>query len=319
MENALNLQLFADGDGAASGGESGAQAAAVQESAHNITQNRNGRTSALANVQYGTVATKTDAQQDVNEEPLMPESQPVDPVDKAKAFEEIIKGEYKAEFDKRVQSIINERFKSAKGTEEKLAKLEPILDLMGRKYGVASDDIETLSKAIQDDDSYYETEAMEKGLTIEQLKQFKQMERENAELKRVNEEREKIEQSQRIYAEWMRQSEQMKTLYPNFDLRAEINNPSFMKILKVPGMDVRTAFEVAHRDELIAPAMQHTAQQVSQAIVNNIRSKGARPAENGVQTRASAVVKNDVTKLTKEDRREIYRRVVERGEKITFN
>ena len=307
MEDTLNLQLFADG-GAASGDGAGAQAAAVQG-----TESENASFAG-----YGTDGAEADASDgQLSGEDAMQEGarMPVTPKERAEAFEAIIKGEYKAEFDKRVQSIINERFKSAKTLEAQMEKLNPVLELIGKKYGVDAKNVDKLMDAIESDDSLYEEEAMERGLTIQQLKEFKRIEAENAEFKRSEEERARAEQSQKIYAEWVRQGDELKKLYPGFDLRAEAQNESFMRILRVPGMDVRTAFEVAHRDELIAPAMQYTAQQVSQAVTNNIRAKGARPMENGAQSRASIQTKPDVSKLTNAQMDEIYRRVVERGER----
>jgi hypothetical protein len=52
-------------------------------------------------------------------------------------------------------------------------------------------------------------------------------------------------------------------------------------------------------------------------VTQNIRAKGARPAENGTSQRAAATIKSDPSKLTLDDFEEISRRLA-RGEKITF-
>ena len=88
-------------------------------------------------------------------------------------------------------------------------------------------------------------------------------------------------------------------------------------MLKVPGVDVRTAYELIHKDEIIAGAMQFTAKTVEQKIANKIMANGARPNENGMSSQSAAVVKSDVSQLSKADRQEIIRRVA-RGEKIRF-
>ena len=81
---------------------------------------------------------------------------------------------------------------------------------------------------------------------------------------------------------------------------------------------MKTAFEVAHMDELMSGAMHYTAQKVAQQVTNNIRAKAARPAENGMSNKAAVHdVRADVTKLSKADRDEIARRI-QRGEKISF-
>ena len=177
-------------------------------------------------------------------------------------------------------------------------------------------DIDALNKAIVEDDSFYEAEALEKGVTVEQLKQIRKMERENAELKRQMQEKETRENANKLYASWMEQSEKTKAVYPTFDLQAEMQNPRFVDLLR-SNVDVRTAYEVLHKDEIIPAAMQFTAKTVEQKLTNKIIANGARPAENGTTSQSAAVVKSDVSQLSKADRQEIIRRVA-RGEKIRF-
>jgi hypothetical protein len=114
----------------------------------------------------------------------------------------------------------------------------------------------------------------------------------------------------------MEQSDATKAVYPSFDLDTEMRNPEFVKLLK-SGVDVRTSYEVLHKDEIIPAAMQFTAQKVGQQITNKIIANGARPVENGINSQSSAIVKSDVSQLSKDDRAEIIRRVA-RGEKIRF-
>lgn len=117
-----------------------------------------------------------------------------------------------------------------------------------------------------------------------------------------------------MYAGWVEQAEELKTIYPAFDLQEECRNEQFVGLLQ-NNVDVRTAYEVIHRDEILGGAMQYTAEQVSKKIVDGIRSKNARPTENGVAAGGAAVVKPDVSSWSKADRDEVERRVL-RGEKI---
>lgn len=142
------------------------------------------------------------------------------------------------------------------------------------------------------------------------------MERENAQLRQQMQERQTQEKANQLYASWMEQSDAVKGVYPSFDLRTEMNNPRFVDLLR-SNIDVRTAYEVLHKDEIIPAAMQFTAHAVEQKLANKIMQGGARPVENGSSGQSAAVVKNDVTQLTKADRAEIIRRV-QRGEKIRF-
>ena len=114
----------------------------------------------------------------------------------------------------------------------------------------------------------------------------------------------------------MEQAESAKQVYPSFDLRAEMQNPKFVDLLR-SNIDVRTAYEVIHKDDIIAGAMQFTAKKVEQNITNKIIANGARPSENGNSSQGASVTKSDVSALTKADRAEIARRVA-RGEKISF-
>ena len=215
-----------------------------------------------------------------------------------------------------MQDTIQKRLKGTKETVDKYEALAPTLEILAKKYGVDASDIKALNKAIEEDDSYFEEEALEKGITVEQLKEIRKMERENADLKRQMEEQNRKENANKVYAQWMEQAEQAKSVYPSFDLRAEMQNPQFVNLLR-SGIDVKTAFEVLHKDEIIPAAMQYTAKTVEQKLTNKIIANGARPSENGNSSQSATVVKSDVSQLSKADRAEIIRRV-QRGEKIRF-
>lgn len=318
----LNLHLF-EGEGtgsgaAASGGAAGSPTApAAQGKAE-----RN----PLANVRYGKQAAQTapEPPKDTAQDNPAGKDAPAITDDQARRaeFEKLIKGDYKDLFDERAQKIIDARFKENKTLEEQANRakaLDPVLELLSTKYGIDSSDVENLVKAIQQDDSYYEEEAAQKGLTVEQLKHMKKIERENAEFRRAAEEQKRRADADRVYADWQQQSEDCKRFYPNFDLRSESANEEtgkrFLSLLR-GGVDVKTAYEVVHKDELISGAMQYTAQTIQQKTVNDIRARGMRPDENGANGNGPAVItKTDPKTFTKKDREEIVRRV-RRGERI---
>lgn len=282
----LNLQLFAEGagdGGTGSAGETGAtETAAVSQTT--ITD------------ADGTTATT---------------------IDREAEFERLIKGEYKDLYDSRMQDTIQKRLKGQKETVDKYEALAPTLETLAKKYGVDASDIDALNKAIEEDDAYYEEEALEKGITVEQLKEFKKMERENAELKKLRDEKNAKEAAEQKVATWMEESKQVKAIYPQFDLKSELQNPKFVDLLRVPGVDVRTAYELTHKDEIIAGAMQFTAKTVEKKIADKIAANGARPTENGLNSQSASLTKSDVSQLSKADILDIQRRVA-RGEKISF-
>lgn len=302
----LSLQIFAEGGAAAGAGDGGTAQGQGVTGAAALPQTKGEKSNPLMNVKYGiqeegapAAGVQTVAQPDLDAE-----------------FEALIKGKYKAQYDARTQDTIQKRLKSSKETVEKYNALAPTLEILAKKYGVDAADIAALNKAIEEDDTYFEDEALEKGITVQQLKEIRSMERENADLKRQMQEQQTKENANKLYAGWMNQAEETQKVYPSFDLRTEMNNPKFVDLLR-SNIDVRTAYEVLHKDEIIPAAMQFTAKTVESKIAKKIAAQGARPAENGMSSGSAAVVKSDVSQLSKEDRREIARRVA-RGEKIRF-
>ena len=298
----LMLQLFAEGGDGGTGAEG---ATGVTETAA-VSQTRKA-TNPLANVKYGK-----------QEEAAPPPEEPKQTAtpDRNAEFEKLIKGEYKDLYDARMQNAIRGRLKATEDTVNRFNALTPTLELLAEKYGVDANDVEALNKAIEEDESFFQDEALEKGMTVQQLKEFRKMQRENADLKRQMSDQQTKERAEMLYASWVDQGEKTKTVYPSFDLKAEMENPRFVDLLR-NNIDVRTAYEVLHKDEIIPAAMQFTAKTVEQKLTNKIIAGGQRPTENGMNSQGAAVVKSDVSQLSKADRQEIIRRV-QRGERIRF-
>ena len=238
-------------------------------------------------------------------------------IDRKAEFEKLIKGEYKDLYDERMQDTIKNRLKGQKEIVDKYNALSPMFETLSKKYGVDASDPEAIMKAIEEDDSYYEEEALEKGISVEHLKEIRKMERENAELKKLRDEQNAKEAAEKRVAEWMEESKQVKAIYPQFDLKSEMQNSKFVDLLRVPGVDVRTAYELTHKDEIIAGAMQFTAKTVEKKIADKIAANGARPTENGLNSQSASLTKSDVSQLSKADILDLQRRIA-RGEKISF-
>lgn len=304
----LNLQLFADG-GAGGDGGTGAEGATGVSATAAVSQ-KGVKTESLSDVKYG-IQEKSEEEAPAAE---VKETAPTE--DRAAKFKALIEGEYKDLYDAKMQETVQKRLKNSKEDKEKLTAITPILDMLSKKYGVDSSDINALNKAIEDDNSYYEDEALEKGITVEQLKEIRKIERENAELKKAVDENNRRENANKIYSEWMEQEAKTKQIYPNFSLKTELANPEFVNLLR-SNVNVQTAYEVIHKDEIITGAMQYTAKQVKQKVADSIIANGARPVENGISSQGASRTKSDVSQLTKADLAEINRRVA-RGERISF-
>ena len=291
------IQLFAEGGGTGEGGAGPTDAAPAQP------QSTGAKDTPVSEIHYG----KQESAPAAVEQPAQ---------DRSAAFESLIKGEYKGEYEARIKDTISKRLKGTEETVAKYQKAEPILSTLAAKYGVNEGDIEALSKAIEDDESFYEDEALEKGITVQQVKEMRKMQRENAAMKAQLEQQKTREEGEAILAGWMQQAEQVKQIYPAFDLREELQNEQFRNLLS-SNIPVQTAFEVIHRNEILPAAMQYTAKQVEAKVANNVRAGKTRPAEGAMGSQSAAVYKSDVSQLTDADMAEINRRVM-RGEKIRF-
>jgi uncharacterized protein YajQ (UPF0234 family) len=315
----INLQLFAEGAGGtgagASGGGTGSEGAMGVTGAAAMSQ-KSVKSNPLADVKYGIQAEDAAQNADVQTKTTDAEGKTTETADRNAEYAKF-KNEYKDLYDADVQGILTKRLAKTKGDSERLAALSPTLETLGKKYGVDPTDIDALNKAIEEDDAYYEEEALEKGITVDQLKEIRKMEKENAELRKQMQEEKIRKNADQLYAKWMNESEALKKIYPSFDLKSEMQNPKFMDLLKVPTIDVKTAYEAVHLGEIMPAAMQFTAKTVEQKIANKIAANGARPTENGISSQSASVTKSDVSQLTKADRQEVIRRVA-RGDKISF-
>lgn len=240
-------------------------------------------------------------------------------------WDTLIKGKYKDQFGKAVQDAVNKRFRNQKNLQGQIDAIDPLVRAVAQQYGVNADNngnipIDVLMDKFMNDNALYEKEAFERGMSVEDLKQLKALERENAQLKRATQRSEEQEEWDALLA----QGEELKQMYPSFDMDSEMLNPEFGKSLaffKSSGIysdPVRRAYELVHRDEIMGGAMQYAVQQTQQKISNSIQSGMSRPQENGTnQTAAGAPTALDPSKLTKEQIEDIKRRAA-RGERITF-
>lgn len=320
----LDLQLFADG------GEGGAGAAAPGDNAPDAGETRlrelgvpesvlakrakrsKGRTSAPAPAP--TQAQPQEAEPVTDEqaaaaETTAPEEGSQNSAPARMSWDEIMKD---PEYNKQMQSVIKSRLKSAGAAEESMNKLAPAIELLARKYGLDANnlDADALTKAISDDNSYYEDKALEMGVPVETAKKIDQSERETA--RRQAEEARTIEQ-QKIQAhldKLQQQGEALKQIFPSFDLVTELQNPAFARMTAPNvGISVEDAYYAIHRKEIQTAAMQATAQKTAQQMANSIRSGQARPVENGTSNQAPSVTSFNYAKASREQREALKKQI----------
>lgn len=295
----MNIQLFAEGvgTGTGAGDEAGTEQAVTTDFAN---QDSGVTTHAADGIETGQDATEVTTKE---------------LEDRKANFEQMIKGEYGDLFNERVKGIIEKRLAGHDEVVEKLTKTQPILDILANKYGLSdTEDIDKIVNAIEEDDALYAEEASDRGMTVEELKRVKKLERENAALKETAKQISEKQQEQEFFENISRQAEALKETYPNFDLNTESENYDFVNLIK-KGVDVKTAFEVLHKDEILQGAMQYTAKQVAQKVANSVQSRANRPMENGVSSQAAVTKSFDVSKMTKQQREDLEKRAM-KGEKI---
>ena len=222
------------------------------------------------------------------------------------------------EYNKQMQSVVQSRLRTAKGAEDTLGKLTPALELLARKYGQdpANIDYDALAKAISDEDSYYEDKALEMGVSVETAKRIDQQERDTARQQREQQRTIEQQKFQQHIMKLEQQGEAMKQVFPNFDLRKELQDPRFARMTSPNvGISVQDAYYAIHRNEIQAAAMQVTAQKVAQKISNDIQSGKRRPSENGTSGQAPSVTTFDYRNMSPEQRKALKDRI-RSGEKI---
>ena len=234
--------------------------------------------------------------------------------ERRKAFQELVNGEFKDIYTEETQRIIDRRFREARNLEQQAAKQQPVIDMLMQRYKISDGDMSKLAQAVENDDAYWSEAAEEAGMSVGQYKQFQKLQRENAALLRAQRMRQNQQAAQQQLQKWYGEGEQVKAVYPDFDLSTESKNPQFLAMLKA-GVPVQHAYEVIHMDEIKAGVAQNTARRTEKQVVDGIRAKGSRPAENGTSSQSAFTVKDDPHKWTKQDRAEVARRVA-RGETI---
>lgn len=323
----IDLHLF---DGAAGGGDGSATADAsagsvesAPKTAKSIGGSRRSKTGAYDNVVFGKQAdaqadegTSPDAGGDATGAASDVATTSNTREERMKAFDSFME-ENKDLYSERFQSDFNKRFNSEiKSNRDTITAQKPIIDMLLQRYSITDGDMAKLQSALEEDRSYWEAAADEAGLTVEQYHRMNQIERENAELKAMRQRQVADQQANAQMNAWYQEAERVKSLYPSFDFRAEVQNRAFTDLLRA-GIGVQKAYELVHMDEIRNATAQAAAKTVSEQMTARIKSKASRPTENGTSSQSAAIVKNDVHTLTREDRAEAIRRA-QRGEKIEF-
>ena len=109
-----------------------------------------------------------------------------------------------------------------------------------------------------------------------------------------------------LHARWAAEEAMLRRDMPDFSLKQELANPEMRRLMELPGMRMGDAYRLAHYND----ALRQTAQTVEQGVVERIRQRSARPAENGTSPGGAAITRADVASMTRAQREALERRVL---------
>ena len=111
---------------------------------------------------------------------------------------------------------------------------------------------------------------------------------------------------QGLHARWAAEEAALRRSQPGFSLQNELKDPEMRRLMQLPGMRVADAYRLAHYED----ALRTTAQTVERGVVERIRQRALRPAENGIRPGGAATVRPDVAAMTRAQREALERRVL---------
>ena len=219
----------------------------------------------------------------------------------------------------RMQQMMSERLKrQGRDNDEYMSKLNPALELIAQRYGIKAVDgkfdPDALAKAVQDDDSYYEDRAIELGVDTETAKHITMLEREKARndaaaeaaKRAAQEQQQKAEREAQLREHFMKmqtQANDLKQMFPDFDLQRELQNPDFLKRTSPEvGMSVEDAFYSIHHGQIMGKQAAAIAQRTKAEVANSIRAGKNHPRENGGIAAAASVGVPDFSQMTHAER-----------------
>ena len=208
-----------------------------------------------------------------------------------------------AEFDRLIAEDYREQYEAKtrplQESADKYAALAPVLTELEKRFGLSSGDTAGLQEALS-------REALDR-----------EAEKANRENARQQWQAQQQSRAKAIREQWEAQEEQAKQVYPGLDLRAELRDPRFQALL-CADVDVATAYQVVHLNEILPAAMAYTAKAVEGKLAGAFSTAAARPGENGAGGQAAAAPKLDASKMGKAEFQALCRRIAG-GEKVSFS
>ena len=223
----------------------------------------------------------------------------------------------KQENKDRLQQMMAERGKAAteakNAANEQMEKLSPVLRILGEKYGVkqnddGSFDLDAISKAVSDDDSYFEDKALEMGVSVDVARKLEQANALEQQQKQAEEKAKRAAMLQEHFNRVQEQAKAVQEIIPGFDLNQAMQDPEFVR-RTAPGMiPADEAYIGMHYREILKRKAAEITQRSKQAAAANVAAGGSRPRENGSAAMATASATPDLRAMSPQERREYIMR-----------
>lgn len=215
-----------------------------------------------------------------------------------------------------VKGAVKDRFKNQADASEKLNAMQPMLEALMKRTGAES--VEELQQLIENDDSMYQEEADAAGMPVEAYKNMVKLQKEHDQLVAAAEKAEQQQKHREHFADLHRQAEELKQLFPDFDLEKEMQNEKFFRMTAPGAFSVEEAFYALHGKELGPQLMAYGVQQGKDQISRSIQANARRPVEGASMAASRSIEPHvDPKGLTDKQYDDIVNRV-RRGERITF-
>lgn len=313
------LQLFAEGDGEGTGGtapDAGEELRALGVPEEKIRK-RAGQTAGRRQQTADAPQPQPEPEAARQEQDAAAEKQKNGPG--RMTWEEIMKD---PEYNGHMQQVVRDRLRESRGAQDNLRALEPALELLADRYHLDAGNLDAaaLAKAITEDNAFYEQQAEVLGVSPETARRMDQMERFERRQRQQQEEDQRQQAAREHIRGLVQQEAAMRELVPDFDLRRELENPTFAR-LTAPGVgiSVQDAYFAVHRKEMQEQIQRQATQETAQKLAASIQANQGRPRENGTSAQAQSTGQVDYRHMPRQQREELKERIrmaAARGEKV---
>lgn len=192
-------------------------------------------------------------------------------------------GKYHDAYGQAVSQAINQRFKNQSNLQAEIDSLNDVISPLFERYGLAQGDVEGLRNSLNGDESLYVQAAEEAGLSVDQYREQLKLKADAEKGRQLMAEYKNQQERNAKFADWDRQADELRQAFPNFDLGQELQNEQFGRLLD-SGISVQDAFMAMHMREILSGVNEESTRNAQQNVLDNIRSRQARPTENASRT-----------------------------------